>query len=68
MTNPLSNKNRVLIVSYVHISNLLNFYMNDMVSFDNNNNFFFFFFVFNAYFNTNLWGVWSENIYKNTCR
>lgn len=66
MTNPLTNKNRVLIVSYVHVSNLLNFDMNDMVSFDNK--FFFCFFVFNAYFNTNLWGVWSETICKNTCK
>ena len=66
MTNPLTNKNRVLMGSYVHVSNFLNFEMGDMVSFDNN--FFFFFFVFSAYFNTNLGGVWSENICKNTCR
>ena len=50
--------------SYVHVSNFLNFDMDDMVSFDNK----FFFFFFNAYFNTNLGGVWSENICKNTCR
>ena len=36
MTNPLTNKNRVLMGSYVHVSNFLNFDMDDMVSFDKN--------------------------------
>ena len=53
MTNSLTNKRRVLIGSYIHISNLLNFDMNDMVSFDNKKKKKIFF-VFNAYFNTNL--------------
>ena len=34
MTNPLTNKNRVLIGSYVHVPNFLNFDMDDMVSCD----------------------------------
>lgn len=49
ITNPLTNKRRILIniYFYIDIFNLLNFYTNDIVSFDNNN-------FFNAYFNKNL--------------
>ena len=60
MTNPLTNKNRVLIGSYVHVPNFLNFDMDDIVSFDNN---FCFFFLFLTLILTQTQGVFGLKTY-----